>query len=286
MSYVVTATSGHLGRQVVTSLLDRGVPAAEIVATARDVSAIADLAALGVRVRRLDYADPSTLDDAFAAGDRVLLISGTAFGERVAQHSNVIRAAAQAGVALLAYTSAPYADSTSMLLADEHRRTEEVLVASGAPYALLRNGWYTENYADVVAGALAQGALVGATGGGRISAAARADFAEAAAVVLAGPGHEGATYELGGEPGFTFAELAAEVSRLAGRPIDSREVPVAELEQILVGAGVPASVAGVLADVDRAIGKGELTIDSGDLARLIGRPTTPWQQSGAGFVPA
>jgi len=285
MSYVVTAASGQLGRLVVTSLLRRGVPAADIIATARDVAAIEDLADLGVRVRRLDYADPSSIDGAFAAGDRVLLISSSTFGERIAQHTNVIHAAAKAGVGLLAYTSAPYADTTSMLLAQEHLGTEQVLLASGLPYSLLRNGWYTENYASTVAGALVQGTVVAATDGGRISAATRADFAEAAAAVLAGPGHEDSTYELGGDTGFTLAELAEELTRLTSREIGHVDVSEAELEQTLVGAGVPAPMAAVLADVDRAIGKGELFIDSGDLSRLIGRPTTPWQESVATFLP-
>ena len=189
----------------------------------------------------------------------MLLVSGTDFGARVAQHSNVIRAAAAAGVELLAYTSAPYADTTSMQLAAEHLATERVLLDAGVPYALLRNGWYAENYAAPAAAAIEQGELVGATDGGRVSVAARADYAEAAAVVvgdLDGQGHQGSTYELGGEPGFTFAELAAELSRLSGREIVNRNVSVAELEQILVGAGLPAPAAAVFADVDRAIGAG------------------------------
>jgi NAD(P)H dehydrogenase (quinone) len=289
MSYVVTAASGHLGRLVVLALLDRGVAPSDIVATSRDVANLADLADRGVRVHRLDYSDPTTLDGAFEAGDRVLLISGTDFGSRVDQHGNVIRAAAEAGVGLLAYTSAPYADSTSMLVAAEHLATERLIFDSGVPYALLRNGWYAENYADAVAGALAQGELVAATDGGRVSVAARADYAEAAAVVVAdldGGGHQHSTYELGGDTNFTNAELAAEVSRLTGRDIASRNVSVVELEQILTGAGFPAEAAAVYADIDRGIGKGELFIDSGDLARLIGRPTTPWADSVATFVTA
>jgi NAD(P)H dehydrogenase (quinone) len=285
MSYVVTAASGHLGRLVVTSLLARDIPAEDIVATARDVASIQDLAALGVQVRRLDYADPASIEGAFAPGDRVLLVSGTAFGERVAQHGNVIRAAAAAGVGLLAYTSAPYADVTSMLLATEHRGTEEVLVAAGVPYALLRNGWYTENFAPTVTDALETGEIVRATSG-RISAAERAEYAEAAAAVLAGPGHEGSTYELGGAPGFTLPELAAELTSLSGREITYREISVADLEQVLVGAGLPAPVAATVADVDRAITEGELAIDSGDLSRLLGRPTRPWQETVAGFLPS
>lgn len=286
MSYVVTAATGHLGRQVVTNLLARGVPAGEIVATGRDLDRLAAAVPAGVRHVHLDYSDPSTLDGAFGAGDRVLLVSGTEFGQRVAQHSAVIAAAAAADVALLAYTSIPFADTTSMQLAAEHRATEEVLTASGAPFALLRNAWYVENYAPSVAGALAHGVLAGATRSGRISAAARADFAEAAAAVLAGPGDEGATYELGGDPGFTLPELAAEVGRVAGRAIEHREVSPDELEQILQQAGLPAAMAAVYADVDRAIGEGALQVDSGDLARLIGRPATPWQRGIAQFVEA
>jgi NAD(P)H dehydrogenase (quinone) len=279
MSYVVTAASGHLGRLVVAALLDRGIAPADITATSRDPKSIADLAERGVVTRRLEYGDPETIEGTFAAGDRVLLVSGMDMGQRVTQHGNVTRAAAEAGVALLAYTSAPYADSTSLLLAGEHRGTEEVLVASGVPYSLLRNSWYTENYEPTVATALEHGAFVGATGNGRVSVAARADYAEAAAAVLAGPGHENTTYELGGEPGFTQSELAAEVTRLSGREIASREVSVAELEQILVGAGLPPQAAAVFADVDRGIAEGELEVTSGDLARLIGHATTPWQDT-------
>ncbi len=287
MSIVVTAATGHLGRLVVSSLLARGVPAGDVLATCRDVTALADLAEAGVRIRRLDYADPASIEGTFHAGDRVLLVSGTDFGARVAQHSNVIHAAAAAGVALLAYTSAPYADTTSMQLAAEHLATERVLLDAGVPYALLRNGWYAENYAAPAAAAIQQGELVGATDGGRVSVAARADYAEAAAVVvgdLDGQGHLGSTYELGGEPAFTFAELAAELSRLSGREVVNHNVSVAELEQILVGAGLPAPAAAVFADVDRAIAQGELFVDSGDLTRLIGHPTTPWQESIATFV--
>jgi NAD(P)H dehydrogenase (quinone) len=287
MSYVVTAASGHLGRLVVAALLDRGVAASDLVATSRDLANLDDLAQRGVRVHRLDYSDPATIEGAFGPGDRVLLISGTDFGSRVAQHGNVIRAAARAGVGFLAYTSAPYADTTSMLLAAEHLATERLLIESGLPYALLRNGWYAENYADAVAGAIAQGELVAAADGGRVSVAARADYAEAAAVVLASlhaQGHEHSTYELGGDTSFTFTELAAELSRLTGRDIASRNVSVAELEQILAGAGFPPEAAAAYADIDRGISKGELFIDSGDLAGLIGRPTTPWQQSVATFV--
>lgn len=287
MSYVVTAASGHLGRGVVLALLERGVPADEVLATARDTDTLADLAARGVRTQALDYSDPASIEAAISSGDRVLLISGNEFGQRVTQHGNVIRAAADAGAELLAYTSAPYADTTNMLLAGEHRATEQILVGSGVPFSLLRNGWYAENYAAPSVAAIERGELVGATGQGRVSVAARSDYAEAAAVVLAGldgRSHAGTTHELGGEPGFTFAELAAELSRLSGREVANRNVTVGELEQILIGAGLPPEQAAVFADVDRAISAGELQVDSGDLVRLIGHPSTPWQDSVKTFV--
>ncbi len=197
MTVVVTGATGHLGRLAVESLLDRGVAPEQIVATGRNVEKLADLAARGVVVRRADFDDPSTLAAAFAGADKVLLVSGSEVGKRVQQHTNAIDAAKAAGVALIAYTSIPYADRSSLLLAEEHAATERVLAASGVPHVLLRNSWYLENYTAQLPTYLEHG-VAGAAGSGRVSAAARRDFAEAAATVLIEDGHAGAVYELGG----------------------------------------------------------------------------------------
>ncbi|GAA2733704.1 SDR family oxidoreductase [Streptomyces nogalater] len=273
MSIVVTGATGHLGRHVVTQLLEK-VPADRITAVVRDPAKGADLAARGVRLAVADYNVPETLDGLFAAGDKILLISGSEVDkDRVAQHTAVIDAAKAAGAALLAYTSAP--GTLTAALADDHRATEKVLLASGLPYTLLRNGWYHENYTENLAPVLEHGAVVQAAGDGRVSSAARADYAAAAVAVLTGEGHENATYELGGDEAWSFAEYAAELSRQTGREIAYRSVSVADLTGILTGAGLPAPVAGILAAVDASIADGELVVSSGDLTRLIGRPTTP-----------
>ena len=276
MSIVITGATGHLGRLVVEDLLDRGIPATDIVATGRATDRLADLAARGVTTRRVDFDDVASLHGAFAAGDRVLLVSGSELGRRVVQHQSVIDAAAAADVALLVYTSAPRADSTPMQLAAEHRDTEELIAASGVPVVVLRNDWYVENYTDQLDTYLEYGAVLGSAGDGRISAASRRDYAEAAAAVLAAEPaeHVGRTYELAGDESFTLSELAAAITEASGVTVVYTDVPVADHRAALVEAGVPEPVASVLADVDQAIAQGALLIETHDLSRLIGHPTT------------
>ncbi|MET8944688.1 SDR family oxidoreductase [Streptomyces sp. NPDC004542] len=273
MSIVVTGATGHLGRHVVEQLLEK-VPAEQITAVVRTPEKAADFAERGVRIAVADYNAPETFDGLFAAGDKVLLISGSEFDKgRVQQHRIVIDAAKAAGVALLAYTSAPA--TLTAALADDHRGTEQALLASGLPYTLLRNGWYHENYTENLAPVLEHGAVVQAAGDGRLSSASRADYAAAAVAVLTGEGHENKTYELGGDEAWGFAEYAAELSRQTGGEIAYRPVSVEAYEGILAGAGLPGPLAAVLAGVDASIEKGELVVSTGDLSRLAGRPTTP-----------
>ncbi|MCP3766376.1 MULTISPECIES: SDR family oxidoreductase [Streptomyces] len=273
MSIVVTGATGNLGRHVVEQLLEK-VPAEQVTAVVRSPEKAADLAERGVRLAVADYNAPETLDGVFAAGDKVLLISGNEFDKgRVQQHRRVIDAAKAAGVALLAYTSAP--GTLTAALADDHRGTEKALLDSGVPYVLLRNGWYHEVYTENLAPVLEHGAVVAAAGEGRVSSAARADYAAAAVAVLTGEGHENKTYELGGDEAWSLPEYAAELSRQTGREIAYKPVTVEELTGVLTGAGLPGPVAAVFAGVDLSIEKGELVVTGGDLARLAGRPTTP-----------
>ncbi|SEB47029.1 NAD(P)H dehydrogenase (quinone) [Nocardioides exalbidus] len=273
-TYLVTGASGHLGRLAVQALLERGVAASDVVATARDTAAISDLADLGVETRTADYTDPASLEQALAGVDRVLLVSSSAVGERVAQHANVIEAAKKAGVELLAYTSITRADTSTLALADEHRATEGLLAASGLPVVLLRNSWYLENYTGQVATALEHGAVLGAAGEGRVSAASRADYAAAAAAALVADDQAGQVHELGGDTAFTLEEYAAALAAASGTEVVYRDLPAPDYTAVLVGAGLPEPYAAVLADSDLGIARGELRTDSGDLSRLIGRPTT------------
>ncbi|WP_405193449.1 SDR family oxidoreductase [Streptomyces anulatus] len=274
MSIVVTGATGALGRLVVEALLT-SVPAGEIVAVVRDKEKAATLAARGVELRIADYDRPESLAGAFRSGDRVLLISGSEVGKRVTQHTAVVDAAKAAGVAQLAYTGVLGGPDADFTLADEHKATERLILGSGLPYTFLRNGWYTENYTANLAPVLEHRAVLANAGEGRVASAARADYAAAAAAVLTGDGHLNTAYELSGDTAWSLAEYAALLSELTGEEIPYKNVPAAAHQEVLVAAGLPEGFAATLVDVDEAIGRGRLAGTSGDLARLMGRPTTP-----------
>jgi len=270
MTIAVTGATGQLGRIVVAKLTEKVAPG-EIVALARDPNKAADL---GVAVRQADYDRPETLEPALAGVDTLLLISGSEVGKRASQHANIIAAAKAAGVGRIVYTSLLHADTSSLGLADEHRATEAALKASGIPFTLLRNGWYTENYAGSIASAAQSGTLYGSAGEGRIASATREDFAEAAVAAATDEGHVGKIYELAGDERFTLAELAAEIARQTGKPVTYMDLPEADYAKALEGAGLPAPAAQAVAGYDAETAKGALDDESRQLSALIGRPTT------------
>ncbi|MFC7519866.1 SDR family oxidoreductase [Xanthomonas populi] len=283
---LVTGASGQLGALVVEALLQR-VPAGRIVATARDIASPTQFAKRDITVRRADYADPQSLDQAFTGVGRVLLVSSNAVGQRVPQHRNVIDAARRAGVELLAYTSVLRADISTLSLASEHVATEALLRDSGVPHVLLRNGWYTENYTGSIAAEVAHGAVIGSSGEGRISAATRADYAAAAAAVLASDASQaGQVYEMAGDTAFTMAEYAAKVTQQSGKQVAYHDLPEADYAAALVQIGLPAPFAQVLAQCSASSRGGSLFDDSHTLSRLIGRPTTPLRDAVAAALKA
>lgn len=272
----VTGATGQLGRKVIAALLKK-VPAETIVAAVRTPARAADLAAQGVIVRQADYGQPETLETAFAGVEKLLLISGSEVGQREAQHRAVIAAARAAGVRFIAYTSLLHADTSPLGLALEHRATEALLRDSGIPFALLRNGWYTENYAASIPPALAHHAFIGAAGTGRIASAARQDYADAAAEVMTRPDQAGKVYELAGDDSYTLAAFAAEIAAQSGEKVDYVNLSQAEFAAALKSAGLPEGLAEMLADSDAGAEKGALFSDSRQLSSLTGRPTTAWQ---------
>ena len=271
MIIAVTGATGQLGRLVVEKLKAR-VPASDIVALARST---AKAAGLGVAAREADYDKPETLERALAGVSTLLLISSSEVGKRAAQHHAVIEAAKKAGVKRIVYTSLLHADTSPLNLAEEHLATEAELKASGVLFTILRNGWYTENYTGSIPGALAGGAFLGSAGEGKISSATREDFADAAVAVLTTEGHEGKTYELAGDEAWTLSDLAAEISRQAGREIPYRDLPEAEYAAALKGFGIPEGFARMIAGWDVGASRGALFDDSRQLSKLTGRPTTP-----------
>jgi NAD(P)H dehydrogenase (quinone) len=283
----VTGATGQLGQHVIDTLLET-VPASAIVAgmrdPAKDEGAANAFRKKGVEVRTADYSRPETLASAFAGVDRLLLISSSENGERKVQHRNVINAAKDADVGLIAYTSILRADTSPLFLAEEHRDTEAALAEAGVPFVLLRNGWYTEVYTWRLPLAFKHGVLIGAAEDGRISSAARADYASAAATVLAGGDHAGRIYELAGDASFTLAELVAVVAEASGKPMVYQNMTPEEFRSAALQAGAPEIVARILSDTDAGVAKGALFDNGGELARLIGRPTTPFQTTITGFV--
>ncbi|WP_432512057.1 NAD(P)H-binding protein [Kineococcus sp. SYSU DK001] len=269
-TYAVTAASGHLGRLAVEALLARGER--DLVAVVRTPAKVADLAARGVEVRTADYDDRAALTAALQGVDRVLFISGDAPGARLAQHANVVEAAKAAGVSRIAYTGLLRADVSGSPLAPDHKATEELLAASGVPSTVLRNSWYLENHASQLGQYLATGEVLGSTHGGRVSAASRADFAEAAVAALTAESPE-PVYELAGVS-FDLAELAATVTEVTGTTVTHRDVTTEEHVAALRGAGLDEGTAGFVAALDASIAAGDLFTERDDLVRLIGRPAT------------
>jgi NAD(P)H dehydrogenase (quinone) len=271
--YAVTAASGQLGRLVIEELL-RKLDAREIVAIVRDPSKLSDLAGTGIAVRQGDYDDPESLRSALSSVDRLLLISGSAVGERVRQHGNVIDAAREAEVQYVAYTSILKGDRSQLPLAAEHVATERLLAQSGLNFDLLHNGWYSENYTMGLAHSVESGKLFGASGDGRLSTASRADYAAGAAAALVNSGG-GQTYELAGDESWTMRDFAEEVSRQSGKAVEYVDLPEAEYAGILESVGLPPPVASMLAKTSALSGEGELYDEGRQLSALIGRPTTP-----------
>lgn len=271
MKIAVTGATGHLGRLVIEKLKKK-VSAGDIVALARSPRKAEEL---GVEVREADYEKPETLTRALQGIETLLLISASEVGKRTVQHRNVIYAAKKAGVRWIVYTSLLHADKSMLDLAEEHRATEAELKKSGIPFTLLRNGWYTENYTGSIPGALAGGAFIGSAGNGKISSAARADFADAAVAVLTGKGQQGKIYELAGDGSYTLRDLAAEISHQTGRNIPYKNMSESEYAAALKSFGLPEGLAKGIAGWDVAASKGALYGDGRQLSALIGRPTTP-----------
>ncbi|MED5440589.1 MAG: SDR family oxidoreductase [Pseudomonadota bacterium] len=274
----ITGASGQLGRLVIDELLTT-TPASEITALVRTPESISDLAERGITVRQADYNEPGTLIEALKGIKKLLLISSSEVGQRAQQHQNVINAAKENGIGLIAYTSILHADTSPLGLAEEHRATEAMLSESGIPFALLRNGWYSENYTAGIPAALQLGTLYGCAGDGLIASAARADYAAAAAKVITLNNQGGKIYELSGDKAYTLAELAAEISQQTGKEIGYVNLPEADYASALEQAGLPAPLAHMLADSDTGASQGGLYDKSQTLSGLIGRPTTPIAES-------
>jgi len=277
MNVAITGATGHLGGLVVDGLLNSDVDV-NVIAVVRNPQKAQPLAERGVDVRVADYGDPSALVAALSGVDRLLLVSSSEVGQRTAQHKNVIDAARTAGAKHIIYTSVVKAATSPLILAPEHKATEELLVDSGVTYTILRNNFYTDVFKAHVETARQSGSIIGAAGNGRVASATRADLAEAAVAVLLGEGHEGKTYELTGDEAWSYADLAEAVGEIIGRAVIYNDMDVDTFEDVLRSFGMDAETAGFYAAVDRNIAEGALSDVTGDLKALLGRAPTPLKQ--------
>lgn len=275
MTLLVTGATGSFGRLVIDKLIDRGAAPSEILGVGRNQDALRELAELGIRTATVDYDDEASVQAAFEAVTKVLLVSGSEIGKRVRQHRTVIEAAQAAGAELV-YTSAPRADVSTLILAPEHRETEEFLIASGVPFTILRNNWYAENYTQAIDGALARGVIESSTGNGRVAIATRADLAEAAAAVLLSSTYTGHILELGGDVALSTPDMAKVISEATGSTVASVLLSSEEHRAKLVEFGLDAGTADFVVAIDTAISEGWLAGSDGTLSEVLGRATTPF----------
>ena len=275
MTIAVFGATGQLGALVLETLLSRGIPADQVVALGRNRAKLDALDARGFRTAAVDLAEPAGLTSALEGVETALLISGNEVGRRVQQHANAVDAAKSAGVARIVYTSAPRATTSALVLAPEHKATEEVLAASGLVTTVLRNNWYTENHRTDFDRAQQSGAITNSVGSGRTASAPRSDYAEAAAVVLTTDGHDGRVYELSGDTAWTFAEFAAAAAEVLDRPVEYVALSAEDEAAALRGAGLAADTIGFVVALHRNVADGLLAETTGELAQLLGRPTIP-----------
>lgn len=278
MKLLVTGATGKLGSKVVETLL-KTVPADQLAVSVRNPEKAEGLQARGVEIRQGDFDHPETLDAAFADVDRLLLISADGDNEtRIRQHGHAVEAAKRAGVKFIAYTSLANASDSQIFLAPTHRATEEAIVKTGIPYSFLRNNWYLENEISSIQGVLAGAPWVTSAGNGRVGWALQQDYAEAAAAVLAGDGHDNTIYELSGEP-LTQEQFVAALSDVLGRQVAVQQVDDQAYADIMKQAGVPEFVVPFLLEIQKGIREGTLDVESNDFEKLLGRPLVPIREA-------
>lgn len=274
MKMLVTGATGKLGTKVVDTLL-KTVPANQLAVSVRNPEKAEGLRVQGVDVRQGDFDRPETLDAAFKGIDRLLLISADGDNEtRIRQHTNAVAAAERAGVKFIAYTSIVNAQESKNFLAPTHQATEEAILKTGISYSFLRNNWYLENEISSIQGVLAGAPWVTSAGNGKVGWALQQDYAEAAATVLSGNGHENTIYELSGKL-LSQDELASALSSVLRKEVSVQLVDDATYADIMKGAGVPDFLIPMLVDIQKGIREGTLEIESNDFEKLLGRPATP-----------
>lgn len=275
---LVTGATGPLGKAVVEFLLKK-IPGSNIAALVRDPAKAEALKVQGVDIRQGDYNDYGSLVKAFTGIDQLYLVSGNDIPNRTTQQVNVVRAAKQAGVKHILYTSFQRKNETASspiaLVAQSHLETETALKESGIPYTILKHTLYTDMLPIFIGDkVLETGVIFQPAGEGKVAYATRSDMAEAAANILTGQGHENKEYEISGNQAWSYPEIAKIISEITGKPITYVSPTQEVFKQELTKAGVPDHYIDLFGGFGEGIRQGEFDITNPTLEKLLGRKPT------------
>lgn len=276
---LVTGATGHLGKATIEFLLKKGVPAGNIAALVRDENKAADLKAKGIEIRIGDYDNYDSLVKAFTGVDKLLLVSGNDIVNRGTQQANAVKAAKEAGVKHILYTSFDRKNETDSspiyFVAKSHIDTENLVKESGIPYTLFRNTLYMDFIPMFIGDKVLETGVYWPSGDGQLAAVLREEMAEAIANVLATEGHENKEYLIGNTEAVSFGEVASLISKASGKEVAYTSPSQDEYKATLTSAGVPAEYIGMFAGFAEAIKQGEFDTTTTELEKLLGRkPTT------------
>ncbi len=268
--YAITGSTGHFGQNALKELV-KLVPATDIIALARNTKKAKDMVPTGVEVRPGDYTDVDQLTESLKGIDRLLFISSQPGGPvaRLTQHQNLVKAAKNAGVGYIAYTSFPHADSATVSLASDHKETEKLIKESGMKYSFLRNNWYLENDAAGLKEAAKGNDFIYSAGDGKAGWALESEYSEAAAKVLATQDTKD-VYEFAGESR-TYAQLAEGV---AGN-FKVSSLTDTEYSKLLKDSGMDDMTIGIIISIQDLISDGALAEETTDLLDVLGHDLTP-----------
>jgi NAD(P)H dehydrogenase (quinone) len=271
---LVTGATGQYGKAVIDFLLQKGTQPDTISALARDAAKAADLSARGITVRVGDYRDYDSLVEAFKGVDKLLLVSSSDMEDRSGQHINAIKAATEARVNHIIYTSFQRkneVNSPIQMISEAHLVAEREIKASGLTYTILQNGLYADNLPWFLGEKVLETGIFMPAGNTKASYTTRLDMAEAGANILLGKGHENKIYQVASNENVSFPEIAAMLSEISGKTIPYVDPTLPEFIETLTKAGVPDMYVGMLAGFGDAIRQGEFNFDNNDLNRLLNR---------------
>lgn len=272
MTIGITGAGGHLGTSLVRHALAR-VPASSIVAITRTPAKLEALSKQGVQVRAGDFNDPSGLCAAFAGIERMVIIPTGDLqpGVRTKQQIGAIQAAVAAGVRHVTYISTVSArPDPKNVLFDSHFATEQALIGSGAAWTILRMSVYTDTLLDTAKRAIESGSYA-AVPGAPAAYVVRDDIAAAAAGILATSGHDGITYHATGPLSVSQPEIAAAISKAAGKSVAFSAITEAQQRAGLEAAGLPPFLVDTFAGFQAALRAGAFDLVTGDVERLSGK---------------